>query len=155
MIDPYVYGEWNVNTGLRSLGFGGDFWSMAMSYAQRNDARLYGSSNTTVTFTDNGNGGKKVCLLGENTINANIIPNILYGAGLNKRLIRSGFAIGPEKRISGGDSNSDNDDIFWFFNAGNPYINDMGGVVFDFRALTFPKIRRQVTTWVSMQDLVP
>lgn len=131
MIDPYVYGEWNVNTGLRSLGFGGDFWSMALSYAQRNDARLYGRSSTTLTFTDNGNGGTKVCLLGENTINANIIPNLLYGAGLNKRLIRSGFAIGPESEFPGEDSNGDSDDIFWFFNAGNPYINDMGGIVFD------------------------
>jgi len=130
MADPFVAGQWNAQTGLTALSFGGDFWSMALSYADRNNARLYGSSNTTMTFNDS-EGSTKVSLLGENVINANIIPGILYGAGLNNRLIRSAFAIGPENEFPAEESNNDEDDIFWFFNAGNPYEGDLGGVVFD------------------------
>jgi hypothetical protein len=130
MADPFIAGQWNTQSGLTALSFGGDFWSMALSYATRSDARLYGRSNTTLTFNDSG-GTTKVAVLGENVINANIIPGILYGAGLNKRLLSSAFAIGPESEFPAEPSNNDQDDVFWFFNAGNPYIGDFGGVVFD------------------------
>lgn len=130
MADPFIAGEWNTQTGLTSLSFGGDFWSMAVSYAKRNEARLDGSSITTLTFNEVG-GSTKVSLLGQNIINAKIIPGILYGAGVNQRLISSAFAIGPESEFPGEESNNDADDVFWFFNAGNPYIDDYGGVVFD------------------------
>ena len=131
MIDPFVSGTWNTEYGLQSLAFGGDFWSLALSYAERNGARIYGSSITQLSFMDQGDAPDKVALVGTNTIKANIIPGILYGAGLDKTLINASFAIGDEAFFPGETSNSDNDDIFWFFNAGNPYIDDFGGVVFD------------------------
>lgn len=131
MIDPYIAGTWNTQSGLQSLSFGGDFWSMATSYANRQSARIYGESQNTLTFMDNGDQPDKVAVLGTNRIKANIINNVLYGAGQNNNLINSAFAFGDEDFFPGEPSNDDDDNIFWFFNAGNPYHNDMGGVIFD------------------------
>ncbi len=131
MIDPFVSGTWNTQTGLQSLSFGGDFWTMAPTYSTRTLARVYGSSITTLAFMDNGDQPDKVALMGINTIKANIIDGILYGAGLDNALINSAFAFGDEDFFPDEPSNDDDDDIFWFFNAGNPYIDDIGGVVFD------------------------
>ena len=131
MVDPFVSGTWDETHGLQSIAFGGDFWSLALTYSLRNDARIYGSSVTQLTFMDQGSAPDKVALLGTNTIKANIIPGILYGAGLDRTLINSSFAIGDEAFFPGEASNSDEDDVFWFFNAGNPYNDDFGGVVFD------------------------
>ncbi|HZV69034.1 MAG TPA: hypothetical protein VFG10_05795 [Saprospiraceae bacterium] len=131
MIDPYVAGTWNTQSGLQSISFGGNFWALALEYAQRSDARIYGSSMNTLTFMDNGNNPPKVAFMGTNTIKANIINGVLYGAGEDNALINTAFAIGDEDFFPGEPSNSDDDHMFWFFNAGNPYQNDYGGVVFD------------------------
>jgi len=131
IVDPYIAGTWNTQTGLQSLSVGGDFWSMCTSYANRTDARIYGSSLNTINFMDNGGQPDKLMLSGINTIKANIINNVLYGAGAHKALINTSFAFGDEDFFPDEPSNSDDDNIFWFFNAGNPYHDDYGGVVFD------------------------
>lgn len=131
MVDPYVAGTWHTEYGLQSLSFGGDFWSLALSYSSRSNARIYGHSQNTLTFMDNGDQPKKVALTGINNVKANIIDNVLYGAGQDNSLLNSAFAIGDEEFFPNEESNDDDDDIFWFFNAGNPYQNDMGGVIFD------------------------
>lgn len=114
MIDPFVSGTWNTQTGLQSLSFGGDFWTMAPTYSTRTLARVYGSSITTLAFMDNGDQPDKVALMGINTIKANIIDGILYGAGLDNALINSAFAFGDEDFFPDEPSNDDDDDIFWF-----------------------------------------
>ena len=139
MVDPFVAGTWNPVHGLQSLSFGGDFWSLATTYAARSNARIYGHSQNTLTFMDDGDNPKKVALLGTNNIKANIIDNVLYGAGLNNSLINTAFAIGHEDFFPTEPSNDDDDNIFWFFNAGNPYKNDMGGVVFDIPGFNLSK----------------
>lgn len=131
MIDPYIAGTWQEPYGLQSLSVGGDFWMIALSYASRHDARIYGHSTNTLTFMDQGGAPVKVALTGTNEIYANIIDNMLYGAGQNNKLINTAFAMGHEDFFPGESSNSDADDIFWFFNAGNPYQSSMGGVVYD------------------------
>lgn len=143
MVDPFVSGTWNTEYGLQSISFGGDFWSMALTYSMRNDARIYGTSVTQLTFMDQGDAPDKVALVGTNTIKANIIPGILYGAGQDRTLINSSFAIGDEAFFPGEPSNSDEDDIFWFFNAGNPYNDDMGGVVFDLPGFNLNRSKKE------------
>ncbi|MCB0646691.1 MAG: hypothetical protein KDC49_08510 [Saprospiraceae bacterium] len=116
---------------LSALTLEGELFSLATSYATRRSAPLQGTSRTSMLFQDF-DGKTCVAVTGENTIIANIIPGILYGAGPNKELITSTFAIGDERFFPGEESNNDDDQIFWFFNAGNAYVeNGMGGVVFD------------------------
>ncbi len=128
MVDPFISGTWQDNR-LAELSLGGDFWMLAPSYDMRDDARLYGSSVTSLTFQDI-NGSTKVAVQGQNEIYADIIPNLLYGAGTDKKLISNEFIIASEDMIDH-ESNSDDDDVFWFFNAGNPYDNDLAGIVME------------------------
>ena len=79
MVDPFVSGTWDETHGLQSIAFGGDFWSLALTYSLRNDERIYGSSVTQLTFMDQESARDNVALLGTNTIKDNIIRGVLYG----------------------------------------------------------------------------
>ena len=147
ILDPEISAEWS-SDGLNRLNFGGDFWLLNTSYDNRDNGMLSGTSTTTIEFADIG-GETKVAVLGENKIFANIIAGLLYGAGTDaetgrdKLLISSSFAIASEDMIpedpAGGIDHSDDDDTFWYFNAGNPYKGEMGGIIFDLPGFNMDK----------------
>ena len=69
-----------------------------------------------------------MAVVGTNSIYANIIPDVLFGAGPDKLLVSSAFAIGSEEMFDDyGLDHSDKDDTYWFLNVGNPYEGEYGG----------------------------
>ncbi|MEM9258468.1 MAG: hypothetical protein AAGA62_02410, partial [Bacteroidota bacterium] len=132
-IDPEIAVTWDVEDGIQAISFNGSFWLLYTDFFDRDGtARLYGNSMNSLTFEYGADGKKRVALVGANSIHANIIPGILHGAGPNNALVESAFAFGHESLFQGYDiDHSDADNQYWFFNAGNPYVGNMGGIVFN------------------------
>ena len=133
VVDPEIALRWHATDGLQAITINGDFWVMPMSYEDRDaTARLWGATSTGLTFERDAAGKKKVAVVGTNSIYANIIPDVLFGAGPDKLLVSSAFAVGDEDLFQGyGIDHSDRDDTYWFFNVGNPYEGNMGGIKFE------------------------
>ncbi|MEL6141840.1 MAG: hypothetical protein AAFU67_09510, partial [Bacteroidota bacterium] len=123
-IDPEIAVTWDVDDGIQAISFNGDFFVMSTDYFDReNTSRLYGSSMNSLTFEYGSDGKKRVAIVGANSIKADIIPNVLYGAGPDKTLVESAFAFGHESLFADyGIDHGDADNQYWFFNAGNPYV---------------------------------
>lgn len=130
--DPYIQATFSTTHGLTALGFGGEFWMISPSYNMRHLARLYGDLDNTLEFIPH-SGSKKTILSGQLSLFANFLDTRLlklYGSGANKKFLDFSWIIADED-VYPHASNSDGDNIFWQFNAGNPYEDDMPGLVFD------------------------
>ncbi|MEM7573588.1 MAG: hypothetical protein AAF433_11830 [Bacteroidota bacterium] len=131
LLEPEFAVTWT-SAGLGTININGDFYVLG----GRDAARIYGQSINTIAFEEHptDSNRKLVAASGVNTIYANIIDGILYGAGPDNALVSSTFAFGHESLLPEdeyGIDHGDADNNFWFFNAGNPYNNNMGGIVFD------------------------
>ncbi|MEM1359033.1 MAG: hypothetical protein AAGF89_12580, partial [Bacteroidota bacterium] len=133
VVDPEIAVSWHVEDGLQAITLNGGFWVAATDYATRDDnARLWGNTSTGLSFEYGTDGKKRVAVVGTNSIYANIIPDLLFGAGPDMLLVSSAFAMGSETLFDYPElDHSDPDDVYWFFNCGNPYEGNMGGIKFE------------------------
>lgn len=130
--DPYIQATFSTQHGLTALGFGGEFWMLSPTYNMRNLARLFGDLDNTLEFIESG-GKTKTILSGQLSLFANFIDEDLlrlYGSGANKKFLDFSWIIGDEE-VYPHPSNNDADNIFWQFNAGNPYEDNMPGLILD------------------------
>jgi hypothetical protein len=130
--DPYIQATFSTDHGLTALGFGGEFWLLSPTYNMRHLARLNGDLDNTLEFIPSGD-SKKTILSGQLSLFANFLdlPTLkLYGSGIKKKFLDFSWIIADEE-VYPHSSNSDGDNIFWQFNAGNPYEDNLPGLVFD------------------------
>ena len=130
--DPYIQATFSTDHGLTALGFGGEFWLLCPTYNMRNMARLFGDLDNTLEFIPSGD-SKKTILSGQLSLFANFLDSQtmkLYGSGVNKKFLDFSWIIADEE-VYPHPSNSDGDAIFWQFIAGNPYEDNMPGLIFD------------------------
>ncbi len=141
VVDPEIAVRWVAGDGLQQITINGAFWIMATDYFDREEtSRLWGNTSTGITFERGRDGKKKVAVVGTNSIYANIIPDVLFGAGPDKLLVSSAFAIGSEELFDGyGIDHSDKDSTYWFLNVGNPYEGNMGGIKFELPGFNMDK----------------
>ena len=141
IVEPEIAVRWLAGDGIQQITLNGGFYILAMDYESRDEtARLWGNTSTGITFERGLDGKKKVAVVGTNSIYANIIPDVLFGAGPEKLLVSSAFAIGSEELFQGYDiDHSDRDSTYWFLNVGNPYEGNMGGIKFELPGFNMDK----------------
>lgn len=137
MVEPEIVANWTAGQGLNSLSLNGDFWSLSRAggFAGEDDlykttSRLWGNTQNTLLF-ERGEGRTKVAVMGTNAIYANLIDNVLYGAGEDQLMVRSAFAVGHKDLFAEYDIGNITGNTYWFFNVGNPYEGNMGGLRFN------------------------
>ncbi|MEM6769416.1 MAG: hypothetical protein AAF597_02430, partial [Bacteroidota bacterium] len=135
--EPEIVASWTANQGLNSLSLNGDFWALAVNLSgatgtdwYKESARLWGSTNNTLLI-ERADDARKFAVMGTNRIYANLINDVLFGAGENQLMVQSAFYVGHKDLVADYNTGSASGNTFWFLNIGNPYEGNMGGLEFE------------------------
>lgn len=134
--EPEVVANWTANQGLNSLSLNGNFWALAQNLSGNTDsdwykesAKLWGETNNTLRI-ERSSGARKFAVMGTNRIFANLINDVLYGAGDDRLMVQSAFYVGHKDLVAEYEIGNISGNTFWFLNIGNPYAGNMGGLEF-------------------------
>lgn len=138
VVEPEIVASWTAGQGLNSLSLNGDFWALNRSEmvanmdgdAYKGYARIWGKTNNTLLI-ERGDGKRKFAVMGTNRIYANLINNVLYGAGEDRLMVQSAFYVGHKDLVADYDIGNVSGNTYWFLNIGNPYEGNMGGLRFN------------------------
>lgn len=138
IVEPEIVASWTAGEGLNSLSLNGDFWALNRSEmvanmdgdAYKSYSRIWGGTDNTLLI-ERGESNRKFAVMGTNRIYANLINNVLYGAGEDRLMVQSAFYVGHKDLVADYEIGNISGNTYWFLNIGNPYEGNMGGLRFN------------------------